>query len=313
MDRILSGVLGFAIGDAVGVPVEFTDRTKLLSNPVQEMLGFGSYDVPAGSWSDDTSMTLATMDSVSKTGKINCNDMAMLFCNWINNADYTANGFVFDIGITTKYALLKFMKDKCNASLCGGTGFNENGNGSLMRMLPIAFYCYYHKSDDNDIYEIVKKVSSITHAHEISIMSCYVYVKYVINILNGQDKLQSYKNIKNFDYANYFQDDTIKAYDRILKDNINELKVSEIDSNGYVVSTLETVLWTVINSNSYTQSIIVAVNLGNDTDTNAAITGSVTGIIYGMETFPNEWLSKLERVDYIKDISEKFSSSLLKS
>ena len=91
------------------------------------------------------------------------------------------------------------------------------------------------------------------------------------------------------------------------------MKVSEIDSNGYVVSTLETVLWTVINSNSYTQSIIVAVNLGNDTDTNAAITGSVTGIIYGMETFPNEWLSKLERVDYIKDISEKFSSSLLKS
>lgn len=183
----------------------------------------------------------------------------------------------------------------------------------MMRMLPIAFYCYYHKSDDNDIYEIVKKVSSITHAHEISIMGCYVYVKYVVNILNGLDKLQSYKNIKNIDYTKYFQDDTIKEYDRILKDNINELKVSEIDSNGYVVSTLETVLWAVINSNFYAQSVIVAVNLGNDTDTNAAITGSVTGIIYGMETFPNEWLSKLARVDYIKEISEKFSSSLLKS
>ena len=142
MSFVKDSLYGFVIGDALGVPVEFEERKKLMSSPVTTMKGYGSYDVPEGTWSDDTSMTLATMDSIIKQeGTINCNDIADKFCNWLNNADYTATNKVFDVGITTKYALMRYWNDKIDATKCGGTSLSENGNGSLMRMLPIALYC----------------------------------------------------------------------------------------------------------------------------------------------------------------------------
>ena len=168
MSKFVDSIIGHAIGDAMGVPIEFESRDILLKKPVTTMLGYGNYDVPEGTWSDDTAMTLATMDSIAKkNGKIDCNNIADRFCNWINNADYTATNEVFDIGITTKYALMRYWDDKTDATKCGGTGASENGNGSLMRILPIAFYCYYKKKKEKEIIDIVKKVSSITHAHVI--------------------------------------------------------------------------------------------------------------------------------------------------
>ena len=169
--NIKSAIYGFVIGDAMGVPVEFEEREKLMKNPVTNMLGYGSYDVPNGVWSDDTSMTLATMDSIiANKNKLDYNDIADKFCEWINNAKYTATNEVFDIGTTTKFSLMRYWNDKIDATKCGGIGISENGNGSLMRMLPIAFYCFYNKIDDNNIIEIVKNVSSITHAHEHMLM-----------------------------------------------------------------------------------------------------------------------------------------------
>ena len=163
MNDIKGGLVGFAVGDAIGVPIEFEDRKKLMKSPVTSLKGYGSYDVPKGVWSDDTSMTLATIDSIIKCKGINYNDIADRFCNWLNNAEYTATDEVFDIGITIKYALMRYWEDKSDATKCGGTSINENGNGSLMRMLPIAFYCYYKNLNKKEIFNIVKKVSSITH------------------------------------------------------------------------------------------------------------------------------------------------------
>ena len=158
MSIIKDSVYGFVIGDALGVPVEFQSRESLTRNPVTTMIGYGSYaDLPEGVWSDDTALTLATMDSISKcNGYINYKDMADRFCNWVNNAEYTSTNNVFDIGITTKYALMKYWEEKRNPTECGGTSINENGNGSLMRMLPIALYCYYKDLSVDEILEVVK-------------------------------------------------------------------------------------------------------------------------------------------------------------
>ena len=131
MSIIKDSLYGFAIGDAIGVPIEFEKRTDLMAQPVTSMLGYGSYDVPKGTWSDDTSMTLATIDSlIVNHGKLNYNDIADKFCNWVNNADYTATNDVFDIRITTKYALMRYWDNKSDATKCGGPSFTENGNGS---------------------------------------------------------------------------------------------------------------------------------------------------------------------------------------
>ena len=309
---IKDGIIGFAIGDALGVPVEFRNRKELEKNPVTAMQGYGTYNLPKGTWSDDTSMSLATMDSIIQTGKININDIAKRFINWFRNAEYTATGKVFDIGRTTMLSLANFEFGS-SAQECGQGGELDNGNGSLMRMLPIAYYIWFMKYkeeiEDKTIYDIVKNVSSITHKHEISIMGCYIFVKYAIEIMDGKYKEIAYENIKNLDYS-FFNNETIKKYDRILKGNIKEETIENIRSTGYIVDTLEAVLWLFLNGGNYNDTILKAVNLGEDTDTIAAIAGGLLGIHYGSETINEDWKRNLKRVDYIESLCEEFFNCL---
>ena len=309
MPKIKVGVIGHAIGDAMGVPVEFCIREKLLAHPVTKMIGYGSHDVPAGTWSDDTSMEIATMDSmINQGGKINCEDIMMNFYYWLKEAKYTPYGEVFDAGRTCIKSIINFSKGY-DILECGQKDEYSNGNGSLMRILPIAYYCYYNDLKDVETFEIVKNVSSLTHAHEISILGCYIYVNYVINLLKGKDKVESYNLIKSIDYS-MFIEESLEAYKRILKGNIKEYSLDKIKSTGYVVDTLEAAFWVLFNANNFKETIIGAINLGNDTDTIAAIAGSMAGIIYGYDSFPQEWLEKLAKRDYIEDLCEKLEKVL---
>lgn len=311
MSIFKDSLYGFVIGDAIGVPLEFTSRKKLMNQPVTSMLGYESYDVPAGTWSDDTSMTLATIDSlIVNNGLLNYNDIADKFCDWVNKACYTATDDVFDIGITTKYALLRYCENKTDATKCGGTGFNENGNGSLMRMLPIAWYCFYNKLKDEEIIEVVRNASSITHAHDISIMGCYIYVKYLLFLLYGKDKYSSYSMIKCLDYS-MFSKEAQDEYQRLLTTDISKEKLDNIYSTGYVVHTLETVLWVILNCHNFNESIIGAINLGEDTDTIGAITGSIAGILYGFDSINKKWLSDLQSKEKLDDYIAKIEKIFL--
>ena len=312
MSIVKNSLYGFIVGDAMGVPVEFEDREKLINKPVTSMLGYGSHDVEAGVYSDDTSMTLATMDSIiKKNGIINYNDIADKFCNWVNNNEYTATNKVFDIGMTTKYALIKYFNNKIDATMCGGTNINENGNGSLMRMLPIALYCFYKNiKGDNEIFTLVKNSSSITHAHDISILGCYIYVRYVISLLETKNKISSYNFIKKLDYSMFIEEVKLE-YSRILFSDISTLNINDINSSGYVVDTLEAVFWIILNCSSYNESIIGAINLGGDTDTIGAITGSIAGILYGYDNISKRWISKLKNKDYIDEIIIKFENTFV--
>lgn len=313
LDRFIkssNGIIGFAIGDALGVPAEFKSREELKRYPITDMIGDGTYNVPAGTWSDDTSMTLATMDSLISTNNINVNDMAAKFLDWFRNANYTATNECFDIGRTTLQALARYELDLDNASNCGGANEFDNGNGSLMRILPIAYYIYYHNiEDEQEIYNIVKQVSSITHAHEVSILGCYIYVRFALELLNGKDKVEAYKNIKELDYC-MFSSTTIDKYSRILKDNIQNIEEQNISSSGYVVSTLEATLWLFLNSNDYNNTILKSVNLGEDTDTVAACTGGLLGIYYGLDNIKNTWKQTLKRYDYITNLCDKFDKTI---
>ncbi len=219
-----NGIIGLAIGDALGVPAEFKSREELKRYPITDMVGDGTYNLPAGTWSDDTSMTLATIDSIISTGTITPNDMANKFLNWFRNAEYTATNETFDIGRTTLQALAKYELKLYDASNCGEDNEYSNGNGSLMRILPIAYYIYYKDVTDNqEIYNIVKQVSSITHAHEVSILGCYIYVRLALELLNGKNKtvaactgglLGIYYGIKNIK-SSWKQN--LKRYDYIVE------------------------------------------------------------------------------------------------
>ena len=311
LSAIKNSLYGFVIGDAMGVPVEFKKRNYLKKNPVDSMTGCGTYpDIPAGTWSDDTSMTLATMDSLIKCNwNVNYNDIADRFCGWFYNAEYTATNNVFDIGNTTKIALYTYQNLGIDAIECGEKGENSNGNGSLMRMLPIALYCYYNHLNKSEILDIVKKSSSITHAHERSVMGCYIYVRYMICLLEGKGKLEAYDVVRHLDYS-MFSEETNESYSRILKDDISKFNLDDIQSSGYVIHTLESVFWVILNNDSYEKSILTAVNLGEDTDTIGAITGSIAGLLYGYPNIPDEWLNALKNKSYLDKIISEFEHML---
>ena len=309
MSKIKDGLYGFIVGDAMGVPTEFCIREKLFNNPVTEMIGYGSHPVPAGSFSDDTSMTLALIDSIINNKCIDYEDVMNNFVDWVNFGKYTPEDKVFDIGKTCLKAISNYRRGT-SALKCGLVGVNYNGNGSLMRILPLVYYIFYNniKSDD-EILELVNNISSLTHGHNISKMGCYIYVRYALYLLDGFDKFDVYGKIKELDYSMYGEE-AISVYNRIIKDDISKYNINDISSSGYVVDTLESVIWILLNTYNYKQAIIGSINLGNDTDTIAAICGSLAGIIYGYNDIPKKWINGLIKLDYLKDIINKFEEVL---
>ena len=312
MTDVKDGIIGFAIGDALGVPAEFKSRDELKRYPITDMIGNGTYNVPAGTWSDDTSMTLATIHSIIETGTVDTNDMADKFLKWFRNAEYTATNETFDIGRTTLQALARYELKQDDAVNCGEDGEYDNGNGSLMRILPIAYYIYYKQiKDNNKIYELVREVSSITHAHEISVLGCYIYTRYCLLLLDEKDKFEAYNGIKKLDYS-MFSEYAINKYSRILQDNIIDITEDDISSSGYIVSTLEAVMWLFLNAEDYNTSILKAVNLGDDTDTVAGITGGLLGMYYGSISIKANWKTTLKNCMYLIDLCNKFDELLNK-
>ncbi len=307
-----NGIIGLAIGDAMGVPIEFVSRKELEQNPVTKMLEYGSHKVPKGCWSDDTSMTLATIDSIIKKKKIDTDDMADRFLEWFKNAEYTATNDIFDIGRTTLQSLARYELKLDDASNCGDDNEYSNGNGSLMRILPLAYYCFSKNLNNNEIIEIVSRVSSITHKNQVSILGCYIYVQFAMELLKVKDLKKCYYKIKELDYT-YFSKEVVNRYERILKNNITEYKLEEIKSTGYIVDTLEATLWVLLNTKSYNEAIIKAINLGEDTDTIGACTGGLAGIYYGIDNIKNEWKENLLKYEYIIELCNKLDEILKKN
>lgn len=259
-NKVKNGILGFIIGDALGVPLEFKKRELFKNNKVIDMISSDRVGAK-GVWSDDSSMVIATMKSIiDNKGKINYESIMDNFILWVSNKDFIAIDKAFGIGRATFFALGNYHNKRYEKITdCGMKGFNYNGNGSLMRILPIAYYCYYKKLNDVEIYNLVKDISSFTHRHEISVLGCFIYVLLVIELLSGEEKENAYSNIKKYNYRKYFSLENIKYYDRLLNNDISKLDVDSISSMGFVVDTLEAVVWCFINNNSYDKCVIEAI------------------------------------------------------
>lgn len=295
---IRNSLLGFILGDVLGLPVEFKTREELKANPVTGLLEFGTHNQPLGTWSDDTSMVLATIESLVGKERLDYEDLMNKFLKWYKEGYFTPYGKCFDIGSTTRQALEKYYLTKCNPLDCGGKEEFDNGNGSLMRMLPIAFYCLAKDLKDKEIYQTVSEVSSLTHRHSKSIFSCYLYVVFMIHIVKGRfkDKKIIYQEFKK--YVELNQEGHCLEFNRILGD-ITKLEEREIKSTGYVIDTLESSIWCFLTTNNSKEAILKAVNLGEDTDTIGAITGSIAGTYYQDIESLKEWLSKIVKLEEI--------------
>ena len=227
---------------------------------------------PAGTWSDDTSLTLATVDSLLTCEGVDIPDMRARFEDWLENGAYTPDGQVFDQGFTTVHALTQGH---------GCTNEQSNGNGSLMRILPLAFV--QNLSDEQ-----IAQVSGITHAHPLSVEACTVYVHAAQLILDGFSLTEALETASlSSEIFSYLAD-------------IGSKKRNEIRSTGYVKDSLEASFWCLLTTDNFRDALIRAVNLGDDTDTIGAITGGMAGLVYGMESVPDSWMNALRKKEIIE-------------
>jgi len=314
-NNVLSGIMGSSVADALGVPVEFESRETLRENPVIDMRSYGTHNQVAGTWSDDTSMTLCLIDSLSKG--LDYDDIMTKFRKWINKGDYAAHGHIFDVGNVTRRALFRFERGTTPLG-CGGISDNDNGNGSLMRIMPILFYLqsiYGTKiTEYNKAMEIIHNVSSLTHAHKRSLIACGIYIS-VASMLTVDKDLESAVERGIYNAVEYYKKhdefvNELAYYKRLSNNTFSEIPLKNIKSSGYVVDTLEAAIWCLLNTKNYKDCVLMAVNLGQDTDTVAAVAGGLAGIYYGYESIPEEWLSVIVKRDYIKGLCNKFYVTL---
>ncbi|MBQ9747581.1 MAG: ADP-ribosylglycohydrolase family protein [Clostridia bacterium] len=283
MSKLYDAMMGFVVADALGVPFEFKERDSFCA---QGMVGYGTHGQPVGTWSDDSSMMLATLESLGRCGRIDFKDIMQNFVSWMNDAAFTAHGELFDIGGTTRRAIEKYDKHG-KVRECGERGRFSNGNGSLMRILPLAFVPH----TSVDVYD----VSALTHAHEISVLSCRYYLQVAEGLLDGVDKTEAVRSLT----------DCEGEFVRLPE--IDKCRRDQIRSTGYVVDTLEAALWCLLTTESYRDCVLTAVNLGDDTDTVAAVAGGLAGILYGVggeKGIPTEWIEAVARAEWITALCE---------
>ncbi|MBD1386217.1 ADP-ribosylglycohydrolase family protein [Mucilaginibacter rigui] len=295
-------LFGVAIGDALGVPVEFKSRQQISENPITDMIGYGSYGMPPGTWSDDSSLTFCLADAL--VDNYDLQKIARNFVKWRYENFWTARGEVFDVGMGTQQAIEKIAKG-IRPDLAGGFDSRSNGNGSLMRILPLLAYIKNRPVEER--FNITKEVSSITHGHIRSAIACFYYLEFARKLLFGYSPVNIYAELKS-EVLNYLNStninrEEITSFNSVLVDDIHTKDVAEIKSSGYVLHTLEASIWCLLNTSSYQEAVLKAVNLGEDTDTTGAITGGLAGLYYGYQNIPEEWVIMLARNKDIEALS----------
>ncbi len=316
-NTVLDGIIGLCVADALGVPVEFIKREQLIAKPVTEMKGFGTHNQPVGTWSDDTSLTLCLLDSLSNG--LDYNDIMAKFHLWLEEGAYTPYGEVFDVGIGTRQAIKRYASG-IDPLMCGGVNEFDNGNGSLMRILPLVFYIQSLYGNDfqkfDEVFDLIHDVSALTHAHKCSQIACGIYISVASKIIGNMDirvavELGIYEANEYYKQKPEFMPD-LTRFSRLLVNNFYGLNVSEIKSSGYVVDTLEAAIWCLLNSKSYKECVLLAVNLGEDTDTVAAVAGGLAGLYYGYKNIPSDWINQIVKREYIEELSNKLYISLMR-
>lgn len=311
-NKIFNTLYGAIIGDALGVPVEFRDREWLTEHPVSTMSEYGTYGLPKGTWSDDSSMMLCLADSIGRLGKLNYKDIMKCFNSWLLYNKYTSDNKTFDCGRTCSNAIFRF-NDGNEPLLCGGRGERDNGNGSLMRIAPLPLYLFSKFGPDamtkEKCFERIHNVSSLTHAHPISLLGCDIYCSIMIEILKGTEKSDlkesALSEIEKYLNNHSGYNDAKLRYERIFQKSFKDIPENMIRSSGYVVDTLEAALWCFLNTENYKDCVLKAVNLGSDTDTVACVAGSIAGLYYG--ELPEEWVKEIRNRKLIDEILVKFS------
>lgn len=311
IEKIKGALFGLAVGDALGVPVEFSTRERLKVIPITGITGYGTWNQPPGTWSDDSSLAFCLAEGLTHDYDLHL--IAANFIAWRMKGYWGAHHNVFDVGNATHASITRLING-VSPELAGGLMESDNGNGSLMRILPLVFMVKDLPVEER--FQKIKEVSSITHAHFRSVLSCFIYIEMALQILNNMDVEEAYNKMKKtvlaFIEDKEFNKREIAYFNRILVSDIEREEESDIHAGGYVLNTIEASLWCLLNSSTYSEAVLKAVNLGGDADTTACVTGGLAGLLYGFDDIPKDWITTIARRDDIEDLCVRLNNKIMR-
>ena len=280
-DRALGTFLGLAVGDAVGTTLEFSPKpeTPILS----EMVGGGPFELPAGAWTDDTSMSLALAESLIAHPNFDPADLMARFLSWYRSGSYSHSGDCFDIGNATAQALRSY--ERTGSPFSGSTDPYSAGNGSIMRLAPVAVR---HWADRPRLIRIARDQSRTTHGAAEAVDCCEILAELLADAIAGRSLPDLLKT---------------SAAGKVRGFRLSQPR-EEVRGTGYVVASLHAALWAVSRTSTFRGAVLLAANLGEDADTTAAVTGQIAGAIYGLSGIPAAWLDRLIWRDEIQHKAE---------
>jgi ADP-ribosylglycohydrolase len=274
-------MLGLAVGDALGAPVEFNERDSF--EPISEMEAGGYFDLPAGAWTDDTAMSLALFHSLKVNKGLDRKHLLQEFCEWMENGKYSSTGKSVGIGQNTFWTLNEFRR---SGVLEAATQNNKSdGNGSLMRLAPVPVL---FSDDKPKALEIAVEQSFTTHSSKVAAEACAFACHIIVDLING----------KTWDSAIDAAPNDMEFLQDIPSRRWRNKSRDEISSSGYVRHTLEAALWCVDQTDTFNEAVLMAVNLGDDADTVGAVTGQFAGALYGYNSINKDWLDLLKLNQY---------------
>lgn len=311
LDRIRGLFMGLAVGDALGIPVEFYSRKKLAQDPVTDLRSGGTYKKPAGTWSVDGSLTFCVAESLLQDFRLS--DIAHKFTQFLYQDYWTARGEVFDVGVVVAQSIERIKKGTSLAE-AGGNDEMDNGNGALNYTLPLGLF--HHRLPISQRFTEIAQLSSLTNRHLRSILGAFIFSEMGVWLMRGghitppkaYDAMTQTINELIEEEENLTQE--VRHYHRILHNNIADLPEGTIQSTAYVVHSLEACFWCLLNGDNYKDTVLKAVNLGEDTDTIGAMTGALAGLYYGYKAIPEDWLAQIALRDDILQLSDAFYQKL---
>jgi ADP-ribosyl-[dinitrogen reductase] hydrolase len=278
-ERAIGSMLGLAVGDALGTTLEFSSRD---SRPrLTEIEGGGPFRLELGQWTDDTSMALALADSLLACDKLDEHDLMTRFVSWMEEGAYSSNGRCFDIGATVHGALSRFKAS--GDPIAGSTDPMSAGNGSLMRLAPVAIRYW---DDEATRRDAAARQSRTTHGAAEAVDACVAFADMLADAIAGKPRSEVLRD---------------RTADPVYSGEIAPIMTGswrgkardDVSSSGYVAHSLEAAIWCVARTSSFAEAVILAANLGGDADTVAAITGQLAGALYGYQDIPRRWLGHL--------------------
>ena len=283
-DRAVGTLVGLAVGDALGTTLEFTARDSY--PPLTDIVGGGPFNLAPGQWTDDTSMALALADSLSICGDLDPADLMRRFVSWRDDGAYSCTGRCFDIGTTVSQSLRRWQHT--GDPIAGSIDPNSAGNGSLMRLAPVALFPWPNREK---ILQCAADQGRTTHAAPEAISGCVAFADMLTDAINGQSRLEVLRT-RAGPYAG--------AIRTIMGGSWRGKGRGKIQSSGYVAHSLEAAIWSVARTADFSGAVLCAANLGGDADTTAAIAGQLAGALYGLSGIPSSWLTKLAWRDRIE-------------